>query len=535
MMRNLLIVDDEKLIRQGLKARIRYFNLDIGDIYEASDGMEALEIIKEHPINITIADIRMPDMDGLTLIKEAKKIKKNIYFIVLSGYAEFAYAEEAIRLGVKAYLLKPVVNEELQNAFLKIFNEMEVDTKRTRIFRMEKEKEEYLLEKEVNSFLSVTEEKVMDIDYLCRLTGQKSSVKKPVVYFSVIRIHSNYKEASPKTEDMAFKSRDKELVHFSVKNIFYYTETDCNKLIVSSLTDSNYLYAVYWGEEERRLKGEIESCFEKMRAVLEEKMNIYISQGAGRIEGKTRRGVEEANEALKQRMIYGDFKLYFYEDRIEKKDYSDIKGQIHSLKRYLERKDSQKIKKILEEIFCEERARAYGSSYLKTMWVRIMNMLFLFYDGKSNKAFYLEHLLEDFQIPKQAESVVELRKKMTNILLDCLKTESISQISSRGRIQLAMRYINDHYNEDISINDLARHYEMSPNYFSSIFKQETGQSAINYITQIRMGKAQDFLRNTNDSVVYIAKRVGYEDSQYFFRVFKKYVGVTPLKYREESK
>lgn len=76
---------------------------------------------------------------------------------------------------------------------------------------------------------------------------------------------------------------------------------------------------------------------------------------------------------------------------------------------------------------------------------------------------------------------------------------------------------------------------MSPNYFSSIFKQEIGISAVNFITDVRMKKAQELLSQSDNSVVDIAKKVGYEDSQYFFRVFKKNVGMTPLQYREENR
>ena len=533
MMRNLLIVDDEELIRQGLKARIRYFGLSIDDVYEASSGIEALEIIKEHPVNIVITDIRMPDMDGLTFIKEAKNFRKHMQFIVLSGYAEFSYAEEAIRLGVKVYLLKPISNEELKNTLIKIFKEMEIENKNKRIFRMEKEKAEYLLEKEMNSVFSVSEEKIMDIADLCQLAGKSSLACKKEelkLYFSVMSIHTYGRVETGEV----FLKKDKDLIRFSVKNIFSWIETDCGKLIVNSLTDSNYLYAIYWAGDESKLKEEVKTCFEKIKDILEKKMGISITQGVSKIskniQGKI---MDEALKALNQRIIYGDFNVYFYEDIEEKADYPNVKSQIHALRKYLERKEGHKIQSILGEIFCEERAKTYGSSYIKTMWIGIMNMLFLFYDGKAKRPLHLDDLFFDFQVPNKAKSMVELQKKMGDILLDCLKTESISQISSRDRIQLAMRYISDHYNEDISINDLADHYEMSPNYFSSIFKQETGQSAINYITEIRMKKAKEFLQTTGDSVVDIAKRVGYEDSQYFFRVFKKYVGITPLKYREE--
>lgn len=119
--------------------------------------------------------------------------------------------------------------------------------------------------------------------------------------------------------------------------------------------------------------------------------------------------------------------------------------------------------------------------------------------------------------------------------MNCMKTDGMAEVSARSKIQMAVRYIYKHYSENITILDLAERYEMSPNYFSSIFKQEIGISAVNFITDVRMKKAQELLAKSDNSVVDIAKKVGYEDSQYFFRVFKKNVGMTPLQYREENR
>ena len=107
--------------------------------------------------------------------------------------------------------------------------------------------------------------------------------------------------------------------------------------------------------------------------------------------------------------------------------------------------------------------------------------------------------------------------------------------SSKDKIQLATQYIKKHYNENLSINGLAELYNMSPNYFSSVFKKELNRSAVNYITEVRMEKAREYLKDTGLSVIEIAESVGYEDSQYFFRVFKKTTGVTPLQYRQQCR
>ncbi|MGB8455878.1 MAG: response regulator [Anaerocolumna sp.] len=125
MIQSILIADDEELIRKGIIARLEYLDIKPSAIYEAENGFQALELLIKHKVDIIITDIRMADMDGLTLIKQTIPLYPKIQFIILSGYAEFAYAEQAIRLGVKAYLLKPISNEALKKAIEDVQQKLE--------------------------------------------------------------------------------------------------------------------------------------------------------------------------------------------------------------------------------------------------------------------------------------------------------------------------------------------------------------------------------------------------------------------------
>lgn len=113
-----------------------------------------------------------------------------------------------------------------------------------------------------------------------------------------------------------------------------------------------------------------------------------------------------------------------------------------------------------------------------------------------------------------------------------MQMDRMADTDSKSRIRMAIQYIHEHYNENLPVNELAARFDMSPNYFSSIFKKEMNQSAVNYITEYRVQKAREYLEASDWSVVEIARKVGYEDNQYFFRVFKKYTGLTPLQYRQ---
>ena len=538
MRHNILIVDDEQLIRQGLRARIEYLGIDVDEIFEAENGLMALRLQEEHPIDVVITDIRMPDMDGLELIQEMQKKNNQIKFVVLSGYAEFSYAETAIRLGVKAYLLKPVSNDDLKAAFDKAYKEMEqtasvrqeVQMKK----RMDREKKVYQQEKALNALFSSQEAGAVTREQLCKLCGYDEKMwaggAESVLYLAILHIN---KESF---EHQRFRPVDHELVRFMIRNIFEEIQAPCEKLLVNSLSDTRQMYGIFIGDDKKKLRMEVERIYLRMRSVLEKKMGIYLTIGVSRcrsqLEGKE---TSEARQALKQRIIYGKANIYFYEDiRILGEQEFPV-SQLHLLEQYIEHNEIFKVKNLVQEIFSEELVKKYGSAYLRIMWIRILNLLLHHYERRGRNAAEIEKMLQNYNLLDRIQSLQEIRQKIIEMVMECVSTESVADANARSKIQMAIGYIQEHFAENLTVNVLAEHYGMSPNYFSSMFKKEMSRSAVNYITELRINQARELLYHSELSVVDISKKVGYEDSQYFFRVFKKYLGMTPLQYREESR
>lgn len=538
MRHNILIVDDEQLICQGLRARIEYLGIDVDEIFEAENGLMALRLQEEHPIDVVITDIRMPDMDGLELIQEMQKKNNQIKFVVLSGYAEFSYAETAIRLGVKAYLLKPVSNDDLKAAFDKAYKEMEqtasvrqeVQMKK----RMDREKQVYQQEKALNALFSSQEAGAVTREQLCKLCGYDEKMwaggAESVLYLAILHIN---KESF---EHQRFRPVDHELVRFMIRNIFEEIQAPCEKLLVNSLSDTRQMYGIFIGDDKKKLRMEVERIYLRMRSVLEKKMGIYLTIGVSRcrsqLEGKE---TSEARQALKQRIIYGKANIYFYEDiRILGEQEFPV-SQLHLLEQYIEHNEIFKVKNLVQEIFSEELVKKYGSAYLRIMWIRILNLLLHHYERRGRNAAEIEKMLQNYNLLDRIQSLQEIRQKIIEMVMECVSTESVADANARSKIQMAIGYIQEHFAENLTVNVLAEHYGMSPNYFSSMFKKEMSRSAVNYITELRINQARELLYHSELSVVDISKKVGYEDSQYFFRVFKKYLGMTPLQYREESR
>lgn len=530
-MYKVLIVDDEQLIRSGMIARFQYLNFKFERIREAASGVEALALLEKEPADIVITDIKMPDMDGMTLIREAKEKYPGTQFVILSGYAEFEYAETAIELGVKSYLLKPISDDELKRVMRKLFETLEKE----RIFRkhqLETEQKGWLQEKAVNHLWQdnaafLTEEEAAQLKSTCPELWKK---EKGSLYLVVINIDAKSYEGKK------FRHEDIELIRFSVQNVFEEMRSGCWKLIVSNLANPNQLYAMFGRGKVSELRREIERMFLRIQVLFEEKMEIYLTFGVSRpTDFPDKTCVKEAGEALRQRMISGSSNLYFYEDLQVLQSVVFPSVELKMLSQYLERRDMENVYVLLEEILAEDRVQKSGIRYVRMIWIRILNLLLRSCSSLPERKETLTEVLKSFSLVDEAADIESLKKRYLALAEDCMKSGGMAQGNARSRILRAIEYLEAHYNEDIAINELAERYGMSPNYFSSLFKKEKQQSTVNYLIELRIRKAGDYLEHTEMSVADIARTVGYEDSQYFFRVFKKATGQTPLQYRQQHR
>ncbi len=530
MNRSILIADDEELIRQGIKARLEYLDLMPAALYEAESGEQAIEILEQHKVDIIITDIRMAGMDGLMFIRNAKTMLPKLQFIILSGYAEFEYAEQAIHLGVNAYLLKPVSNENLKKAIedslQKIEEEEALRLSIREGTRSLAEKKDYMLDKAVNELLR-NQLEVDNLRKIGKLAGIEFPLENQWSIVSVIHINSE------SYEQKCFDYKDIDLIKFSIKNVFYEIEGEGRRLIVNNLSNMNQLYVIFTNTNPARLRIEAEKVFTKLQNLLWKKMRVSLTFGSSSITAQiTAESSKEAQEAFLQRMIHGKLNLYFYDDiKILSAEQFPV-SELHMLHQYIERHDAGNIEFLLNDIFSEDKIKRYNVAYIRIVWARIIQILItvsnpLFTNDPKN----MEKLVLNFEIFETFQSVKELINYLYLLILDSISVKGDIDINARNKIKLGIKYIQDNYNRDISITELAEKFAISPNYFSTIFKKETGQTTVNYIKNLRLEKACEYLVRSDKSIAEISKEVGYEDSQYFFRVFKKSTSLTPLEYR----
>lgn len=525
-----LIVDDEDLIRQGIVARLKYLNLMPMEVFEAGGGIEAMELLKEQEVDIIITDIRMDDMDGLVLIKQAKLIKPRIQFIIISGYAEFAYAEQAIQLGVKAYLLKPISNDELKKTLEEVMSNIEEEEylKKTLTAgtRSMVENQVYIFEKNVNDLLR-NNEGVQESKKFYDVVNKEFPMDNKWVILGVVNVDGDSYEKNE------FNYRDIELIQFSIKNVFSELQSQADKIIVNNLANLNQMFVVLSTDNKQYLRSEAERIFTQLQNKIWEYMSLSLTIGISSARKVLSfECTKEAQEAFLQRMIHGNSNLYFYNDIKCLSVNKFPTSELNMLRLYIERHDAGNIEFLINNIFSDEQIKQYNTNYIRIIWARVIGILLKHSNTTfTNTSKNTEKLILNYEVLDSFRSLEELRDFLYSLILECIQLNLDVDLNSKNKIKLAIKYITDNYNQDIAVNDLSERFSMSPNYFSTVFKRETGQTTVNYLKELRLKKACEYLMNSDKSVVDIAKEVGYEDSQYFFRVFKKATGQTPLQYR----
>jgi two-component system, response regulator YesN len=534
MNRSILIADDEELIRKGIIARLEYLNIKPTELYEAESALQAMELLQKHDVDIVITDIRMPDMDGLTFIRQVTPLYPKIQFIIVSGYAEFEYAEQAIQLGVKAYLLKPISNDALKKAITEVVVKIEEFENLQQTIREGArsiaERRNYLFDRTINHLLRSTEP-TNEISNIDEIVYKEFPIENRWIMLCIINIDA---ESYQKKH---FEYKDIDLIKFSVKNVYLELPSQCSKVIVNNLANMNQLFALISHVNKNQLRIEAEKLFTNLLNIMWRKMKISLTFGISSVTDTISAVCnKEAQEAFLQRLIHGNSTLYFYDDINILSAGQFPSSELHILRQYIERHDAGNIEFLINDIFSDENIKKYNATYIRIIWARIINILLNVANPTfTNDLKNMEKLVLNFEIFDSFQSMSEMRSYLYMLILDCIQSDSDADINAKSKIKMGIKYIQDNYNKDIAINELAEKFAISPNYFSTIFKRETGQTTVNFIKDLRLKKACEYLVNTNKSIVDISKEVGYEDSQYFFRVFKKATGLTPLEYRKQHR
>lgn len=526
------LVEDEFVVREGIKNNIDWKSHGYDFCGEAGDGELAFPMIQKLKPDIVITDIRMPFMDGLTLSRLIKKEMPWIEIIILTGYEEFEYAKESIKLGIAQYLTKPISGDELLK---------EVDELAVRIEEKRKEreiKEQYMKEMAEN-FL---QERKDFFQYL--VTGSKSAAELLELADKLqIDLSSMWYNI------VLFQTQSMRHAQDEYSNSLIEIEQEMNRLddgahlliFDRNLEGKALLFKADSREELEQIQGDY---LDKMKGILAQYEHVRYFGGIGVPVDRLRElpvSFETASHAFAHRYLVRESRM-LSSDELERDGYLgreefDITNvdpkQIDRAKvrEFLRLGDREETIYFIDEFFNDLGANVMHSNIFRQYIT--MDIYFCVVDFLADLQISRDEV-EPFDVTsgplQSAESAIQYIVEIINKALELRERTASNRYGDI--VDEVMRYIEQNYaDEELSLNLLASHVNFSPNHLSMIFAQQTGQTFIKYLTEYRMNKAKELLRCTGKRSSEISAEVGYKDSHYFSYVFKKTQGMTPTQYR----
>lgn len=526
----LLIVDDEQPILDGLKVIIDWKYMDVDIIGTANNGQEAMDIALELRPDLVITDVRMPIMGGLNLIKKLKESLPDTKCVILSGYQEFEYVKEAMKYGALGYLIKPIDENELKNIIINIRDALITASK-------EKKKLESLNEKLVESYPYIRNKLLYRI-----VSGEVRNlnvIKKKLEYYGINSFPKQYicfiVEFEILDASNSISEEDTELMRFAVANIVNEIVTNKTEGFIFYLMETKVIALISVANgQEYLIETLLKDVLHYMPNFLKTPVTIGVSNIYSGFENIAL-SFKEAKSALKYKLLTGKGKIIYY------RDVTSNMGNTFSISVKIEKKlvnciicyDEKSIPLVVEEIFAEFTQNA--SIYPEEIITTCKDILLLISRSVEEMGIDVKKIIlfkNKFDDETVNMSISELKSYFISVLME-IKSE-INRCNSKGAIAIVAQikeYINQNYSSQITLNTIAEKFYINSSYVSRLFKKESTENFIDYLTNKRIDEAKKFLSSSDMKVYEISEKVGYNNPKYFSQLFEKTLAMTPREYR----
>lgn len=536
-MLKVFLVEDEVVMRDGIKHHIDWEKEGFTFVGEASDGELAFPMIQKTQPDILITDIKMPFMDGLELSRLVKKEQPNIKIVILSGFDEFQFAKEAIEIGVTDYILKPVTSGQLVEKLHGIGIKIQEERRNEQSLHAVIDEKESLRQEQRHLFRKLVEGRASMSDILEQ--GQRLQMNLIAECYEIVLF-----QMRPKHVDRTLSETYSEQMVEAYSEIDAYVAQREDIQVYEQLGEVLAFLLLSSSEEDNNLLQS--SLLEKIANISEKYKDMIYFVGVGLPQNHIREiwySYEQANSVFSHRFMESQSRIYFYhvehkapeEDMIRIQDLDVGKLDRKVLKNFLRTGTRKELDSFLSEYF-----QSLGEDNLKSTFFRQYIVTDVYF---TVVALLEEEHMEDEAINRICGSMTDGAKALGNLeqtrsyMHDLLarvldQHETMSQKKYADLIAAAQEYIQLYYNDEtISLNKVAAYVNVSPNYFSTVFRQETGETFIECLTKVRMVHAKELLRTTKRKTSDIGYEVGYKDPHYFSSLFKRMEGVTPKEYR----
>lgn len=514
-MYNLILVDDEPIVINGIQSvfNLPEYNFNLVGAY--TNPLTALKEIPDKNPHLIITDVRMPQMDGLEFSREIKEISPSTEIVILSGHDDFSYAQAAVRIGASDYLLKPIKKID----FEKMLRSME-----ERISKKIAETHE----REQLDYITKTNYSILRNSFFVKLLNNMN-LDNP----EILRL---YQQLGFTFADSAFM-----LVKFVIFEIdvnddymstFEMIVSEVSKIIApyghfeAFFTDEYLTFLVYDFNDRKTGYAKLYVTLTHYKAQKAEQ-SIRLLMGISQIHEHINRLFIAVGEC--DQYILANHQSSFSDIEYLHIPYTDIENLFTAISNH----DESQINDIIDNIFNISASTPYKSYSYSLALMILLRLGHLHNKYQPENIFLTPEILDMGYLKQQYPSLRQLISfiKTTSMAVSGLIKNQETYTPSKV-IVTAVDYIEEHYNEHLSLSDVAEHIHISKNYLCDLFRKEMNITFIDYVTSIRLEKAKYLLTHTDKKMYEISLEVGYNDYAYFSQIFKRHTGTTLSHYRK---
>lgn len=506
-----MIVDDEKQIVDGLRKIINWSDLGYSVCATARNGKEAIEAIREHRPNLVLTDIRMPEMDGLSLLKYTREnISSDIEFIILSGYSEFEYARQALRYNVNNYILKPIDETILYKSLLEIKELLDEMTLRQ--------------SEKLKSYIN----NIMIGDKPDNELSLENEEQYGLRYIHIIRRRDYRLDLeSPAGEKIKLPSLREALSHIIGEDNMRFVarnDSDNYSIVVGLSILSRFDFHI------ECLTGRI--C-EYLRIEKDTEVDILVGKKVDSF-CDIHESIKSIGKCMNKRFYTNGPSIIFF-DNIKDETFSNVfedKGAIINVITAFRKGDMDKlvnnIRQLVDHFASAQPVPELALIHLDSIMASVIQIL----NERITGICELADLYTAYKKIQDKLSIYELGDQAIDFCLHCNDFASKQSRHKSETINKIIAFVDNHFTEPIKITDIAEHFYINPAYLGQQFIKKKGCSLNHYLNSLRIEKSKELLKNTSLRIYEIASRVGFEDPNYFSAKFYDYTKMTPSDFRK---
>lgn len=533
-MYNLLIADDEPKVCSLIQYAVDYPALGLEVIGVAHNGLTALEMIGEYQVDIVITDIRMPGCDGLELIEKAKAINQQISFIIISGHRQFDYAHKAIRFGVEDYLLKPIEEKELTNILRKMVTGRESD----RAVREQQHKLKNQLEKDhawlrktfIETFIRNPEQ--LSSPLSCEKINETYHCHFAAGWFWAVTIKADISKRERQSE--TYRLLERQVQRIAEAEL----QPGCHELLSCIAPEGVFLLLNTGHNYEKELRKRLKRIRANICTLRDLFWDISATAGIGgqvTSLAAARQSVDAARRAILNRIYLGVNHTIGTSDEtgseISVAELLDSQMRF-ALNEAVETLNETAVIRMLAKIkrLIQKEGQIDGLALLRLSQILIDTLVLSLKKmcADTMAATLKADFLREYYM---CTSVDEVFDAVGDSFIKAIRQAAEDKELNETRpIRIVKKYIQEHYNEVIKLEDVSSLTGFNANYFSGMFKEQAGMNFSEYVTHIRIEKAKHLLIGGDMAVTEIAVEIGYGDAKYFSKIFKKSTGLTPMEF-----